>query len=89
MVEGPVSSGTLGGPAMFVVTLIVEKMMVTSKTRLRIMNMKTTMVNSNIEMTIIRTVIMTTGKTMLSTMAMKMRMRAKSMLFGIPSLKGW
>ena len=37
-------------------------------------------------MTMIRTVIMATGKTMLLTMAMKMRMRANSKFFGIPFL---
>ena len=37
-------------------------------------------------LTMIRTVIMTTGKTMVLTMAMKMRMRANSILLGIPSL---
>ena len=62
MVEGPVSSGTLGGPAMFVVTLIVEKTVVTSKTILRIKIIKATMVNF-IEITMLRTVIMTKGKT--------------------------
>ena len=36
--------------------------------------------------TMITKVIMTTGKTMVLTMAMKMRMRANSILLGIPSL---
>ena len=62
MVVGPVSSGTLGGPAMFVVTLIVEKTVVTSKTILRIKIIKATMVNF-MEIMMLRTVIMTRGKT--------------------------
>lgn len=61
MVEGPVSSGTLGGPAMFFITVIVEKTMVTSKLIMRIMLIKTTMMNF-MEITMIRTMIMTTGK---------------------------
>ena len=62
MVEGPVSSGAFGGPAMFVVTLIVEKTVVTSKTILRIKIIKATMVNF-MEIMMLRTVIMTRGKT--------------------------
>ena len=46
---------------MFVVTLIVEKTVVTSKTILRIKIIKATMVNF-MEITMIRTMIMTTGK---------------------------
>ena len=60
IVEGPVSSGTLGGPAMFVVTLIVELAVDDADNDSR--------------------------KKMVLTMAMKMRMRANSMLLGIPSL---
>ena len=105
MVVGPVSSGTLGGPEMFFIALIDQKMMVTNKTILKIMIIKTmgnflemtmttgktlamkTRTRANVLwMTMIRTVIMTTGKTILLTMAMKMRMRTNSMLFGIPSL---
>ena len=62
MVEGPVSSGAFGGPAMFVVTLIVEKTVVASKTILRIKIIKATMVNF-MEIMMLRTVIMTRGKT--------------------------
>ena len=83
---------------MFFIALIDQKMMVTNKTILKIMIIKTmvnflemtmttgktlamkTRTRANVLwMTMIRTVIMTTGKTMLLTMAMKMRMRTNSM----------